>query len=118
MAKVAIVLLAGTDTPGDTGRMVNALTTAREMGEAGDDVTVVFDGAGTRWIAELAGTDHKYSRLFEETRSAVAGACAYCSRAYGVRDEVEAAGVPLLREYADHPSLRRLIADGYQVITF
>ena len=118
MPKVAIVLLAGTDTPGDTGRMVNALTTASEMGEAGDEVTVVFDGAGTLWIAELSGTEHKYSRLFEEVRPKIAGACAYCSRAYGVKDQVEAAGIQLLREYADHPSLRTLIADGYEVITF
>ena len=48
MAKAAIVLLAGTDTPSDTGRMVNALTSAREFIEAGDEVTVVLDGAGTR----------------------------------------------------------------------
>ena len=118
MPKVAIVLLAGTDTPGDTGRMVNALTTAKEMGEAGDDVTVVLDGAGTRWVAELAGAEHRYSPLFEDVKPRIAGACAYCSSAYGVKDQVEAAGVPLLSEYADHPSLRTLITDGYEVITF
>ena len=118
MPEVAIVLLAGTDTPGDTGRMVNALTTAKEMGEAGDDVTVVLDGAGTRWVAELAGAEHRYSPLFEDVKPRIAGACAYCSSAYGVKDEVEAAGVPLLSEYADHPSLRTLITDGYEVITF
>jgi hypothetical protein len=118
MPKAAIVLLAGTDTPGDTGRMVNALTTAKEIGEAGDEVTVVLDGAGTRWVAELAGSEHKYNRLFEDFKPRIAGACAYCSRAYGVKDQVEAAGVPLLREYADHPSLRGLIVEGYGVITF
>ena len=118
MPKVTIVLLAGADTPGDTGRMVNALTTAKEMGEAQDEVTVVLDGAGTRWGAELAGTEHKYSPLFEDIKPLIAGACAYCSRAYGVKDQVEGAGIPLLSEYADHPSVRALIADGYQVITF
>jgi hypothetical protein len=118
MQKVAIVLLAGTDTPGDAGRMVNALTTAKEMGEAGDEVTIVLDGAGTRWVAELSGTEHKYSPLLEDVRPWIAGACAYCSRAYGVKDQVEAAGIPLLREYADHPSVRKLIGDGYEVITF
>jgi hypothetical protein len=116
--KVAIVLLAGTDTPGDMGRMVNALTTARELKEEGDDVTIVLDGAGTRWIAELSDPEHKYSGLLDEVRDAIAGACAYCSRAYGVKDAVEAAGIPLLRDYADHPSIRNLVADGYQVITF
>jgi predicted peroxiredoxin len=118
MPKVGIVLLAGTDTPGDAGRMVNAFITAREAAEAGDEVTVVLDGAGTRWIAELAGTEHKYSRLFDDVKPRIAGACAYCSRAYGVKEQVEAAGIPLLRDYADHPSLRTLIADGYEVIPF
>jgi hypothetical protein len=116
--KVAIVLLAGTDTPGDMGRMVNALTTARELKEEGDDVTIVLDGAGTRWVAELSDPEHKYSGLLDEVRDAIAGACAYCSRAYGVKDAVEAAGIPLLRDYADHPSIRNLVAQGYQVITF
>jgi hypothetical protein len=88
------------------------------MGEAGDEVTLVFDGAATLWIAELSGTEHKYSGLFEEVRPKIAGACAYCSRAYGVKAQVEAAGIRLLREYADHPSIRTLIADGYEVITF
>jgi hypothetical protein len=47
-----------------------------------------------------------------------AGACVYCARAYDVKDEVEAAGVRLLDEYRGHPSVRQLIADGYEVVTF
>jgi hypothetical protein len=34
------------------------------------------------------------------------------------RDEVETAGIPLLDEYERHPSLRSLLADGYDVVTF
>jgi hypothetical protein len=49
---------------------------------------------------------------------AVAGACSYCAKAYGARDAVEKADVPLLSDYEGHPSLRRLVGDGYQVITF
>jgi hypothetical protein len=118
MEKVAIVLLAGTDTPGDMGRMVNALTTARELKEEGDEVTIVLDGAGTTWVAELSNPEHKYSRLLDEVRDVIAGACAYCSHAYGVKEDVEAAGLPLLRDYADHPSIRSLVVTGYRVITF
>ncbi len=33
-------------------------------------------------------------------------------------DEVEAAGVPLLTEYRGHQSLRKLVAQGYQITTF
>jgi len=44
--------------------------------------------------------------------------CAYCSRAYGVKDEVEAAGIALMDEYKGHPSVRQLIVDGFAVVTF
>jgi hypothetical protein len=35
MPKAAIVILADTETPGDLGRVVNGLTTAKEFKEAG-----------------------------------------------------------------------------------
>src|SRR5919197_1438000 len=103
MTKAAIVVLADTEGTGDLGRVVNALTTAKEFKEAGDEVAVVFDGAGTKWIPELSSPEHKYSGLFGEVRDKVAGACEYCSKAFGVRDEVVAEGVELLGEYEHHP---------------
>ena len=84
MLKLAIVLLAATDTPEATGRMANALTTTTEFLNAKDEVRLIFDGAGTTWIAVLADPGHKYNRLFDGVRDAVLGACLYCSRAYGV----------------------------------
>jgi hypothetical protein len=118
MPKVAIILLAAADTPEGTGRMANALTTAKEFHDAGDEVALIFDGAGVTWIPPLTDPEHKYNKLYAGVRDAVRGACLYCSRAYGVKDEVEAAGVPFLDDFRDHPSLRSLVGDGYQVITF
>lgn len=118
MAKVAIVVLADTETTGDLGRVANALTSAQEFNEAGDEATVIFDGAGTKWIPELSNTEHKYSGAFEAVRGQIGGACRYCAKAFGVKDQVEESGVSLLGEYKDHPSLQKLVASGYQVITF
>jgi hypothetical protein len=118
MAKAALVVLADTESREGLGRIANALVTAQEFNEAGDEVTIVFDGAGTKWIPELASAEHKYHQRFEALRPRIAGACAYCAAAFGVRMEVEAAQVELLDEYEQHPSIRRLVADGYQVITF
>lgn len=115
--KIAVMLLADTDTPEAKGRMSNALTLAKEGKDAGDDVRVILDGAGTKWAGELAGEDHKYHRLFEDVREQT-GACVYCARAYGVKDRVEAAGVQLLDEYKGHPSVRGLITDGFHIVTF
>ncbi|HUG41840.1 MAG TPA: hypothetical protein VMM12_15230 [Longimicrobiales bacterium] len=38
--------------------------------------------------------------------------------AFGVKDGVREADVGLLSEFEGHPSLRRRVADGYDVITF
>ena len=118
MAKAASIVLADTDRAEGLGRVVNALTTAKEFKEAGDDAVVIFDGAGTKWVAELSREDHKYHGLFEDVRDVVGGACAYCSGAYGVKEQVEQAGVRLLDDFEGHPSLRTLIGDGYAVVTF
>ena len=116
--KIAAVLLAGSDTADGTGRMANAFITALEAQDAGDETRVIFDGAGTTWVRELADPEHKYNRLLEKVRPSLAGACLYCARAYGVVDDVERAGIPLLDEYRAHPSIRALLADGFQVVTF
>ena len=50
MTKVAIIILADTAGPGDFGRAVNALMTAKEFKDSGDEVQIIFDGAGTKWI--------------------------------------------------------------------
>jgi len=118
MAKAATIVFADTDSAEGLGRVVNALTTAKEFKETGDEAVVIFDGAGTKWVAELSEEDHKYHRLFEDVRDQVEGACAYCAKAFGVKDEVEEEGVKLLGDYEGHPSIHGLIGRGYQVVTF
>lgn len=118
MAKIGIVVLAGTDSSGDLGRVVNALETAKEFHEAGDDVELIFDGAGTQWIKQLAGEDHRYHGLYAEVKETITGACRYCAEAYGALTAVQREGVELLDEHDGHPSLRRLVVGGFQVITF
>ena len=118
VARGAVVVLAGTEGRDGIGRVANALVTAREFKESGDEVVLLFDGAGTQWIRELVDPDHKYHFAFERVRDVVSGACSYCASAYGVRDDVERAGIALLDEYEHHPSIRRLVTDGYSVVTF
>lgn len=118
MAKAAIVVLADIETHGELGRIVNALSTADEFKEHGDEVTIIFDGAGVRWAAELSKPDHRLHERFEQLRDKVAGACHYCAGAFEVRDELEQIGFPLLRDYKGHPSLRSLVHDGFEVITY
>lgn len=119
MKPTAILVLAGTDTKADLGRVVNALQIARELDEAGDDVTIIFDGAATRWVPTLSDEGHKYHSLFTQTSRVMAGACSYCAAAFGVKDEIENhEAIELLDEFDGHPSVRKLLSNGYQVITF
>lgn len=118
MTKIGILVLADTETHGDLGRIANALTSAREFKEAGEEVTLIFDGAGTRWIPELANPEHRLHGDYQQVKDTIAGACDFCARAFGVREKIKKTYIPLLEEYSGHPSLQRLISEGYQVITF
>jgi hypothetical protein len=118
MTRAALVVLADTEAPDGLGRVVNAMITAKELKESGDEVALVFDGAGTKWVAALNEDEHRYHGLFEDVRDRIVGACAYCARAFGVKEEVESADVELLDDFEEHPSLRSYLADGYHVLTF
>jgi hypothetical protein len=118
MAKAAVVILAGTEGHANLGRLVNGLETAKEFAETdGDDVELIFDGAGTQWIPELEDPDSDHHELYQTVREN-ASACDYCSGAFGVDDAVNDSGVVRLDDHDGHPSHRSLVADGYEVITF
>ncbi len=115
--KAAIFILAGTEGHENVGRLVNGLEAAREFVEAGDDVEVVLDGAGTEWIEELEHPEGDYHDLYAAVRDEV-GVCDHCSGAFGVEDAVADAGLETLDDYDGHPSVRSFVEDGYEVITF
>ena len=116
--KAAIVVLADTDTHEALGRVVNALEAVKEFKDHGDDVQLIFDGAGAKWVVELSRPDHKLHGLYAAVRDKVSGVCEYCAGAFGVKDEVVACGAPLAGDFEGHPSFRQLVSRGYQVITF
>lgn len=116
--RVSLVVVADTETPEDLGRVTNALVAAQEFKEAGDEVVLVFDGAGTKWPSVLSSPEHMGHPLYEAISDRIVGACDYCAGAFGATDGLRATGIPLVDEYHHHPSFRRMIEGGYQVITF
>jgi hypothetical protein len=118
MANAAVVILAGTESHADSGRLVNGLETAREFAETdGDEVELIFDGAGTQWIPDLEDEDHDYHDLYRAVRDE-ASACDFCAGAFGVDDAIADAGVVTLDDHDGHPSIRSLVDDDYEIITF
>lgn len=116
--KVAIIVLADTKTKEDLARVVNAMMAVKEFQEANDDVKLIFDGSGTRWIKALSDKDHDYHHLFNKIKNRITGACGYCAKAFNANKDIESNHIHLIDEYEGHPSFRRLITDGYQIITF
>jgi hypothetical protein len=118
MAKAAIVILAGNESHADYGRLANALEAAKEFAETdGDEVEVIFDGAGVQWIPELEDEDSDYRPLYEAVYDHVS-VCDFCANAFDVSEAVDESGLARLAEYDGHPSIRSLVDDDYEIITF
>ncbi|BAZ11775.1 hypothetical protein NIES4071_36010 [Calothrix sp. NIES-4071] len=123
--RTAIVILSDpkSGTEEALGRLFNALASAYEFKQNGDDVTLLFQGAGTRWIGEVSKVEHPAHDLFEAIKDTVAGVSCGCADVFGATDSAIKSGFDLIKDNAvpgttGLPSLRNLIADGYHVLTF
>jgi hypothetical protein len=116
--KATIVVLADTETHEGMGRIANALEAAKEFSQHGDDVRLIFDGAGVKWAVALSDQEHKLHGLYQEVADKVSGVCSFCAGAFGVKDAAIECKLKLLGEFDGHPSFRELLVQGYQVITF
>ena len=118
MTKAAVIILAGTESHADTGRLVNGLEAAKEFAENDEDeLELIFDGAGTEWIPELEDEDSDYHELYQAVRDDTS-VCDFCAGAFGVEDAVADAGLVTLDEHEGHPSVRSLVDDDYEILTF
>lgn len=117
MVKAAIIILTGNESHADHGRLANGLEAATEFATADDDLLVVFDGAGTQWIPEVEDPDNDYHERYQQVRDD-AIVCDFCASAFEVDEAVNESGLTRVNESDGHPSIRELVADGYEVITY
>ena len=123
--KTAIIILSDPKNGSEEalGRLFNGLAAAYEFKQRGQEVSVLFQGAGTRWAGELVKKDHPAYALFTAVKDKVAGVSCGCADVFGAREGAEACGLDLI---TDNPipqtsgiaSLARLTAEGYTIITF
>lgn len=123
--KAAIVVLSDPRDQSDEalGRVFNAMSSALDFKQRGDEVTLLFQGAGTRWIGELTKESHPAHDLFRAVEDTIAGVSSGCADVFGASEQAERAGYELIKENmvpgtTGLPSLGRLVADGYNVLTF
>ena len=123
--KAAIIILSdpkiGTEEA--LGRVFNALAAAYDFKQQGDEVTVLFQGTGSRWIAELSKSDHPVHGLFDEVKDTVAGVSCGCAEVFGATEEVEKSAFEFVKDNAvpgtaGLPSLRKLASEGYTILSF
>lgn len=117
MNRIAVVIYSKLEGAGKSA-VYRAMMFVDELRRHGDDVTLVFDGAGTTALAEMLAPAHDLHRVWTQAAPALRGACRYCAKSYGVLEALEAAQVPMLGDDRGHASLRNLLLEGRQVITF
>jgi hypothetical protein len=123
--KTAVVIMSDPKSGSEEalGRVFNGLAVASECKEKGDDVAVVFNGAGTRWPEELMKLSHPAHKLYEDVRDVISGASCACAEVFGATEGVQSCGVPIVK---DNPlvntpgllSLRRYVSEGWRVLIF
>jgi hypothetical protein len=116
MPKVAILVYTDVDGPESVGRVMNALESAKEFKENGDQFTLIFDGAGTKWVPKLEDPSHTLHHLYRTVKTETK-VCDYCAETFEVHDQVMSSGVEVIAEYDGHVSLRSLYQEGYNVVT-
>jgi hypothetical protein len=122
--QTAVLILSDPDGGDEAlGRVFNALAAAYDFDQAGHEVRVQFQGAGTRWPEQLASPVHPAHDLYESVRHTVAGASCACADVFGATESVQASGLELIK---DNPlpgtsgaaSLRTLVEAGYTILPF
>lgn len=123
--KTAVVVMSDPTSGSEEslGRMLNALALAHEARAAGDEVEIVFKGAGTRWPSELAKLGHPAHERYQSVRESVRGASLGCSRKFGAEQANRDAGVPLLADAAlpgtpGIAGLRRYLDEKWNLVVF
>ena len=117
--KYAIILQAGAETNEGTARAIHALLYATELAEAGYDVALIFDGAGTGWANELRKPENALHAHYLKIKKLgiVEEICDYCSEQFDVKTKLpEQQRKLLVGEYKGHPSLAKWVGRGYQII--
>lgn len=118
-SKFLIVLQADTDRHEGLARALHALLYAKELKEGGYPVTLVFDGAGTGWAQALRDPKHKLHAKYAELKElgVIEEICDFCAGAFKVKDGLkQMSDAALVGEFEGHPSLKKWVDRGYQVI--
>ncbi len=121
MSKTAIVILSDPKSGSEEslGRVFNAMAAAYDYKAAGEEVSILFQGTGTRWPEQLGKLDHSLHALFKAVEDKIIGISCGCADAFGVNTS----GFDLVKDNevpgtSGLPSFVKLKKEGFTIITF
>lgn len=99
MNKTAIFILSDPNGGEEAlGRAFSGLAAAYDIKQAGGDVTLTFQGTGTRWAGLVTKPDHPLNGLYELVKGNVAGVSCGCADVFGAAEDAKACGLPAIKE--------------------
>ena len=119
--KTAIIILSDPKGESDEslGRAFNGLAAAYDLKNAGEEVSVLFQGAGTRWPEVIQKENHALHELFKAVADKIQGVSCACADVF----EADTSGFDLIKDNqipktTGLPSISKLQGQGYNVLTF
>lgn len=100
MNKTAIFILSDPKTGGEEalGRAFNGLAAANDIKQSGGDVSITFQGTGTRWPALISQAGHPLHDLYNLVKTNIAGVSCACADVFGATEGAKACGMPTISE--------------------
>lgn len=125
MKKTAIIILSDPENGGEEalGRLFNGFAAAYDIKEMGGEVSIVFQGTGTRWASYITKEDHPANGLYMALKDDVAGVSCGCADIFGATEGAVANGLDLIKESQipgtpGVPSIGKLIQSDTTIMTF
>ncbi len=124
MNKTTIVILSDPESGEEAlGRVFNGFAAAYDIKESGSEVSIIFQGTGTRWIGHLTKEDHPLNGLYNLIKDKIEGVSSGCADFFGGAEEAQSSGHKLLSENlipgtSGLPSIANLISSNTTILTF
>jgi len=105
------------------GRAFNGLAAAYDIKNSGGEVSITFQGAGTRWPTLITQADHPLHGLYNLVKSNVAGVSCGCADVFGAAEGAKACGMNVISENqvpgtTGLASFGKLLKFGTNILTF
>jgi hypothetical protein len=105
------------------GRAFNGLAAAYDIKNSGGDVSITFQGAGTRWPTLITQTDHPLHGLYNLVKNNIAGVSCGCADVFGAAEGAKACGMNVISENqvpgtTGLASFGKLLKFGTNILTF